>query len=100
MTRSASASRLTAILVYVVGQIELTPSTLWAAGGNLHVAPAAAAPFVLFLLAVAVLPLVAAHWGQRNRSRALVVDLLAISTAGYLLAHGEPGLAALSHELV
>ena len=51
------------------------------------------------LLAIAVLPLVAARWWHPNRNKALVAALLAVPTAGYLLANGEPGRAALVHEL-
>jgi Na+/H+ antiporter NhaD/arsenite permease-like protein len=76
----------------------LTPSTLLAAG-DLRVPPAAAAPFVLFLVAIAVLPLVAARWWHANRNKALVATLLVVPTAGYLLAEGPAGRAALSHEL-
>ena len=77
----------------------LTPSTTFAAGGNLHLPPAAAGPFVLLLLAVAVLPLVGAHWWHRNRNKALVATLLAVPTAGYVLTFGEPGRTALGHVL-
>ena len=84
--------------VAVVGLLILVPSPALAAG-HLHVPPAAAGPFVLLLLAVAVLPLVAAHWWHQNRNKAIVAGLLAGPTAGYLLAQGEPGRAALGHEL-
>ena len=69
------------------------------AAGDLHVLPAAAGPFALLLVAIAALPLVAAGWWHRNRNKALVTGLLALPAAGYLLAQGEPGRAALVHEL-
>ena len=72
-----------------------TPTAALAAGGDLHVPPAAAAPFVLLLLAIAVLPLVAGHWWHSNRNKAIVAAVLAVPTAVYLLAVGEAGRAAL-----
>jgi Na+/H+ antiporter NhaD/arsenite permease-like protein len=86
----------------VVGTVLLTllsPSPVLAAGGELHVPVAAAGPFVFLLVAIAVLPLVAAHWWHRNRNKAIVVALLAIPTAIYLMAQGEVGQAVLGHEL-
>jgi Na+/H+ antiporter NhaD/arsenite permease-like protein len=75
----------------------LCPSSAFA--GDLHVPPAAAGPFVLLLVAIAVLPLVAARWWHSNVNRALVVALVAVPTAGYLLAEREPGRAALIYGL-
>ena len=57
-----------------------------------------ALPFALLLLAIAVLPLVAGHWWERNRNRALVAGLLAIPFLLYLaLAYGEQGTRELVH---
>jgi Na+/H+ antiporter NhaD/arsenite permease-like protein len=75
------------------------PSSAWAAGGDLHVPAAAAAPFTLLLLAIAVLPLAAGHWWHANRNKGIVVAVLAVPTALYLAFVGEAGRAALSHEL-
>jgi Na+/H+ antiporter NhaD/arsenite permease-like protein len=48
------------------------------------------APFALLLLAIATLPLLAPHWWERNRNRALVSLTLGVSFAVWLmLAHGE-----------
>ncbi|HJZ94416.1 MAG TPA: sodium:proton antiporter [Gemmataceae bacterium] len=77
----------------------IAPSPALAAGGDLHVPVAAAGPFVLLLLGIAFLPLVAGRWWHRNRNRAIVVALVGLPTAGYLLSLGEPGQAALLHEL-
>ena len=57
-------------------------------------------PFVTLLLAIAVLPLVAHHWWERNRSKALVVALLALPIAAYLIiAFGQVGVRELGHKL-
>jgi Na+/H+ antiporter NhaD/arsenite permease-like protein len=86
--------------VFALGGLFVLASPSFAfAAGDLHVPPAAAGPFVLLLVAVAVLPLVAAGWWHHNRNKALVTALLALPAAGYLLAKGEPGRAALVHEL-
>ena len=53
-------------------------------------------PFLLLLLAIAVLPLVAGHWWERNRNKAVVVALLALPLAAYLLA----SLDVAAHELL
>lgn len=41
-------------------------------------------PFVLLLLAIAVLPLLVGHWWEKNRHKALVAALLALPIAVYL----------------
>jgi Na+/H+ antiporter NhaD/arsenite permease-like protein len=58
-----------------------------------------AAPFVLLLLAIAVLPLVAEHFWERNRNKALVTTLFALPVAAYLWYRGPNALALLHHEL-
>ncbi len=53
-------------------------------------------PFVALLLAIAVMPLAAAHWWESNRNKAIIVLLLAVPLAMYLvLAWGDAGI----HEL-
>jgi Na+/H+ antiporter NhaD/arsenite permease-like protein len=60
-------------------------------------------PFVLLLVAIALLPVVAGHFWHRNRNKALVVAVLAVPTAVYLiieqLVTGQPAALALLHEL-
>lgn len=45
-------------------------------------------PFVLMLLAIAVGPLVAEHWWERNRNKLIVALVLGIPTAILLIARG------------
>jgi Na+/H+ antiporter NhaD/arsenite permease-like protein len=62
-----------------------------------------AAPFVLLLLTIAVLPLAAPHFWHRPRNQVLVAALFALPVAGYLVirndATGGQSVAALKHEL-
>ena len=49
-------------------------------------------PFVATLLAIAVLPLAAAHWWEHNRNKAKVAAALAVPVAAYLvIVHGATG---------
>ena len=53
-------------------------------------------PFVLILLAIALMPLVAGSWWHHNRNRAIVSALLAVPFAVWLVReHGEEGRHAL-----
>ena len=56
-------------------------------------------PFVLVLLAIAILPLVASHFWESNLRKAIVVAILAGPLAVYLLALGEEGAHALLHSI-
>ncbi len=57
-------------------------------------------PFVGLLLSIALLPLFAGHWWERNRSKALVATAFGVPLALYLVAsHGEHGLHALVEKL-
>jgi len=62
-------------------------ASLLAAQASSHVAPPlwAVAPFVLLLLAIAVLPLVAHHWWERNRNRGIVAAVLGVPVALWML---------------
>lgn len=61
---------------------------------------AAVVPFVALLLSIAILPVVAAHWWEHNRNKAIVVAVLSTPLAVYLLiAFGEAGLHELLHKL-
>ncbi|MBC7292526.1 MAG: sodium:proton antiporter, partial [Thermoleophilia bacterium] len=61
-------------------------------------------PFAAMLVAVSVLPLVAGHWYERNRNKAIVSAVLGLPTLAYLLAtHGEAArehVAATAEEYV
>ncbi len=54
-------------------------------------------PFALLLLAIAVLPLAAAHWWEHNRNKALVGGLLSLPVVVYLL---QAAPEALAHSLI
>ena len=56
-------------------------------------------PFAGFLLAIALMPLLAGHWWEHNRSKALVAALFALPIAIYLVgAHGADGAHALAEK--
>ncbi|MSQ97426.1 MAG: sodium:proton antiporter [Gemmataceae bacterium] len=75
-----------------------------ATSGDLLVTPWSVAPFVLLLLAIAVLPLVAEKWWHSNLRRAMISLGLAIPVAAYLgylqWAERQPGLAVLEHSAI
>ncbi len=57
-----------------------------------------ALPFLGLLLSIAILPLVAHHWWESNRNRALIAALFGLPVAAYLLlVHGSAGGTALLH---
>ena len=60
-------------------------------------------PFILLLVAIAVLPLLAENWWHWNRNKAFVCFLLAAPTVFYLcheeFNNNQPSLHALAHEL-
>src|ERR1041385_3008103 len=54
---------------------------------------AAMLPFVGLLLCIALLPLLAGHWWERNRNKAIVAAALSVPLAIYLAAaFGEAGI--------
>ncbi|MEL7370992.1 MAG: sodium:proton antiporter [Myxococcota bacterium] len=55
-----------------------------AAAGHAHIPYPAVIPFVLVLLGIAVLPLVAHHWWESNRNKAIFAGILGVPTALYL----------------
>ncbi|WP_417909257.1 sodium:proton antiporter [Candidatus Electronema sp. PJ] len=58
-------------------------------------------PFAALLLCIAVLPLVAHHWWESNRNRALVSGFFALIFAAYMLiAFGQAGGVALLHAVL
>ena len=62
-----------------------------------ELSPWSVVPFALLLLAIAVLPLVAGHFWERNRNKAIVAAIASAPVIAYLLigfgAHG-------AHELL
>src|SRR5262245_4117483 len=61
---------------------------------------AAVVPFIAMLLSIAVFPLVAPHWWERNRSKAIVSLVLSLPLAVYLVvAFGDGGLQQLVHKV-
>ncbi|MEI7899024.1 MAG: sodium:proton antiporter [bacterium] len=68
-------------------------------GGGAHginIAPVWMFPFALLLLCIAVLPLSAGHWWERNSNKAVVSGFLAIIFAAYmLLTFGHAGWVSL-----
>jgi Na+/H+ antiporter NhaD/arsenite permease-like protein len=58
------------------------------------------APFAAVLLAIAVLPLIAEHFWEKNRNKALIMAGLAVPVAIWLLAHSPTSLAHSAVEYV
>ena len=79
--------------------VHQAPHTTHSASAELELGLWTVVPFVLLLLAIAVLPLVTPHFWARNRNRALVAGLLAVPVACWLLLFGEPGKHALVEAL-
>ncbi len=78
--------------------IELLP--LLAAGGKtLDVPIWAVIPFALTLLGIAIIPLVAHHWWESNRNRAMFAWIIAIPTAiWWITTYGKDGQSKMIHE--
>ncbi|MBS0263711.1 MAG: sodium:proton antiporter [Planctomycetes bacterium] len=58
-------------------------------------------PFVAMLLSIAILPLVAPHWWEKNFHKGLIALILSTPVAICLVAnHGPVGLHQLTHKLV
>ena len=58
------------------------------------------APFALLLLAIAVLPLAAPHFWERNRSKAIVCAVLGVPVVGWCIANDASLLGHAAHEYV
>ena len=57
-------------------------------------------PFAALLLCIAILPLAAGHWWERNANKALVAVGLAVPVAAYLMSWwGAEGQHDLVHKL-
>jgi Na+/H+ antiporter NhaD/arsenite permease-like protein len=59
-----------------------------------------AAPFALLLLSIAVLPLMAAHWWERNRNKAIVAAAAALPVVAWALTNRPAALGHAAHEYV
>jgi Na+/H+ antiporter NhaD/arsenite permease-like protein len=58
------------------------------------------APFLLILLSIALLPLVAGHWWEHNRNKAIVATVLSVPIAIYLVVqYGDAGWHELLHKI-
>lgn len=58
-------------------------------------------PFGLMLLMIAIGPLVAEHWWEKNANKLIVSLLLGVPTAVYLIvAYGMDGVHALEHQVI
>jgi Na+/H+ antiporter NhaD/arsenite permease-like protein len=77
------------------------PALAYAAGAPLNLPVWTVAPFILLLLAIAILPLAAGHFWHSNARKLLVTALIALPTAGYLYLHqlntGEDAVHELLH---
>ncbi len=74
------------------------PLALSGAAIGEHMPVLAVVPFVLLLLSIAVLPLVAHHWWEQNKNRAIISGALGIPFAIWLLmTFGADGRAVLQH---
>ncbi|MFH1438795.1 MAG: sodium:proton antiporter [Pseudomonadota bacterium] len=65
-------------------------------GGDAHAATTAppywtVAPFVLMLLGIAIIPLINAHWWERNRNKGILSVILGALILAYLLFFGPHG---------
>jgi Na+/H+ antiporter NhaD/arsenite permease-like protein len=76
----------------------------WAADVTVDLHAAAVVPFVLLLLAIAVLPIVAGHFWHSNRNKALVAAALSAPIVAYLFWHehhtGEHAVLLLEHAVL
>lgn len=88
-----------------IAAILASPPVTWAADEKaLDVHPASMAPFILLLLAIAVLPIVAGHFWHSNFRKAIVALILSAPVVAYLYwfeqSTGEPALHKLEHSLL
>jgi Na+/H+ antiporter NhaD/arsenite permease-like protein len=81
----------------------LLPGVAWADGEGLHLPVWTALPFVVFLLTIALMPLLAPHLWHTNRNRALITAPFALLIVGYLVwinqATAGRSVAELEHRL-
>jgi Na+/H+ antiporter NhaD/arsenite permease-like protein len=76
----------------------------WAADQMPDLHPAAVLPFILLLLAIAILPIVAGHFWHSNLRKAVVAAVLSAPIIGYLAWHehstGEHSLILVEHAVL
>lgn len=82
-------------MIYLLGAVEAIGS---AEASGVGVPGWMLAPFALMLLSIAVGPLVASHWWERNMNKLIVALVLGIPTAIWLATNGFVG--ALEHQLL
>ncbi len=88
-------------LVVVTMGILVWPGAAWGAEHQALDLPLwAGTPFLLLLLAIALLPVVAGHFWHSNLRKALVALLLSAPVVGYLGWLGQPGWEALEEALL
>jgi Na+/H+ antiporter NhaD/arsenite permease-like protein len=58
------------------------------------------APFAILLLCIAVLPLAAGHWWERNRNKGLLVALLGLPVVAWVASHEPGAMVHAAHEYV
>jgi len=77
------------------------PTLAWAAGEAelLEPHPLSVLPFLLLLLAIAILPLTTVHFWHSNFNRFLVCAGLALPAVLYMLCHGPAARERLVHEM-
>jgi Na+/H+ antiporter NhaD/arsenite permease-like protein len=61
-----------------------------------HISPWAVAPFVLILLAIAILPLLGGHWWESHVNKGVVSLLCGLPVLAYLIDQGPIGLQVLT----
>jgi Na+/H+ antiporter NhaD/arsenite permease-like protein len=90
------------MLLGVIGVL-LLPGAACADGEGLNLPVWTALPFVVFLLTIALMPLLAPHIWHTNRNRALITAPFALLIVGYLVwinqATGGRSVAELEHRL-
>ncbi len=91
---TARLATITCGLFALTGMAVAMPSLTLASGGEvIHEAPPywTIVPFALMLLGIAIIPLVAGHWWEHNRNKAIFSGALGLVMLGYLLLAGPEG---------
>lgn len=70
----------------------------WFGGIEVSTETVTVLPFVLLLISIAVFPLVAGHWWERNKNKGVVVGVLAAPVAVWILIHHPAHLGHSLHE--